>query len=150
MIYIAIFIILIFLSLLYIFLKSVDISKKMSRLSNAAISDAKNNHNYNLDMSERSLEFVNLILQKLHNQNTGDTQNQSMMYGAYIGMVMLKLYNDGVWLKNHPSIGRKTYPVKFSNEQYALPVMWAREHLSYGEDNNILYKFISFKHSHKD
>lgn len=148
MIYIAIIIILFFLVILFVFLKSADVSKKMNRLSNAAISDAKNNHNYDLDMNESSLESVNFILQILHNKNTDDSQNLSMMYGAYIGMVILKLYNDGVWLKNHPSIGRNTYPVKFSNGQYALPVMWARDHLDNGEDSNILYKFISFKHSH--
>ncbi len=149
MIYIIIFTILIFLVLLFIFLKKSDISKQMSRLANAAITDAKNNHNYDLNMNENSLESVNLILQKHHNQNTLDTKNLSMMYGTYIGMIMIKLYNDGDWLKNHPSIGRKTYPIKFSNGNYALPVIWARDHLSNGEDSNILYKFISFKHSHK-
>lgn len=148
--YIAICILLVFLALLFIYFNSKNISKKMNHLSNAAISDAKNNHNVDLDMNESSLESVNLILQKLHNQNTGDTQNLSMMYGAYIGMFMVKLYNDGVWLKNHPSIGRNTYPLKFSNGQTALPVMWARDHLSNGEDNNVLYKFISFKHARND
>jgi len=149
MIYITIIIVVVILALLFIVFKNSDLSRQMNKLADEAVTDAKINHSYSLDMTEASLESVNLILQKLHNKNTNDVKKLAMMYGAYIGKIVINLYNDGVWLKNHPSIGRNTYPIKFSNGHYALPIMWARDHLSNGEDNNILYRFISLKHSHE-
>ena len=147
MIYITIIIVVI-LALLFIVFKNSNLSHQMTKLADEAVADAKINHSCSLDMTEASLESVNLILQKLHNKNTKNVKKIAMMYGAYIGKIVINLYNDGAWLKNHPSFGRNTYPIKFSNGHYALPVMWARDHLSNGEDSNILYRFISLKHSH--
>ena len=143
-------ILLLFISLYitYIIYFRSDLSSNMTKLCAEAIIDAREKHKLELDMSMVSLEDVNLILQKLHNESTGDIDSYSKLYGAYIGQVIINQYADGIWVRNHPEIGRNTLPIKFSNNSYASPVVWATNHLLNGEDDNILFKVINWKNSH--
>jgi hypothetical protein len=148
MTYVYIAIGLLVIGFLYLVVFGGKAMKKMKAYSEKAILDANNNHNIQLDLSTDSLVEVNKIIQVLHERGGNDTQEISMMYGGYIGEVIIQMVTKGFWMQSHPEMGLNTYPVKTGNGNYAFPVVWVSKHLTNGEEDNILHKFNSWKFTH--
>ncbi|MBL7005127.1 MAG: hypothetical protein ISR69_14005 [Gammaproteobacteria bacterium] len=147
MTYVYIIIAILVLGFLYLMRLSGKVIDLMEENSKKAIIDAKENHGVELDLSTESLEKVNSIIQKLSDSDDINFQELSMIYGGYIGEVIRKLDKSGFWVKDHPEMGKDLYPVKFSNENYAFPVVWVDKHLSNGDEDNILHKYNSWKYT---
>ena len=139
MTYVYIAIAILVLGFLYLMRVSGKIIALMENNSKSAISDAKNNHNIDLDFSSESIAEVNKILQKLHESDGININELSMQYGAYIGEVMRKLESNGLWVKDHTELGDGLYPLKLSNDNYVFPVSWVDKHLTNGDEDNILH-----------
>ncbi len=148
MTYVYIIIAIIVLGFIYLMINSAKIIGRMENYSKKAISEAKEKHNIDLDLSLESLKNINEIIQKLHSSGTFDKDETPMLYGAYIGEVIRKQVGKSFWVTGHPDNGSNTYPVKFSKDLYAFPVVWVRKHLENGEQDNVLHKFSAFKIAH--
>jgi len=148
MTYVYMIIFVIVLGFAYLMINSAKIISRMENYSKKAISEAREKHNIDLDLSLESLKTTNELIQKLHSSGTFDKEETPMLYGAYIGEVIRNQVAKGFWVKDHPDNGRNTYPVKFSKDLYAFPVIWVRKHLENGEQDNVLHKFNAFKNAH--
>lgn len=122
---------------------------QMEERSKSAINDAKENHKTNLDLTVESIKKVNEIIQNLHDTKPSDIKGTSMLYGSYIGEVIRTVDSKGFWVKDVPGMGKDLYPIKFSNDNYAFPVVWVEKHLNSGEEENILHKFNTWKYAHE-
>ena len=116
MTYVYIIIAVLVIGFIYLMKLSGQVMSKMKGYSDKAVIDAKEKHNVNLDFSIESLEEVNKIIQKLHSEENCDHQETSMLYGGYIGEVIIKLVENGFWVQDHPEMGKNLYPVKMNKE----------------------------------
>jgi hypothetical protein len=82
-------------------------------LSQEAISIAKEYRGISLDYSPASVEQVETILGKLHDEykKRGTTEGQrglALAFGVYIGEVIRKQAGEGPWERDHPQLGESS------------------------------------------
>lgn len=139
-----------FLGFLYLIMASTRVIKTMEKHSKTAIDNASSQHNVELDLSIESVSKVEDILKNLRTGNDLDINETAMLYGAYLGEVAINIDNAGIWVKDHPEMGNKSYAVKFPDKHFAFPLDWVKKYLSKADNESILYQFNAWKKSHDE
>lgn len=114
-------------------------------LPQEAVAIAKEHHGVTLDYSPASIEQVELILGKLHDeyQSRGTTEGQrglALAFGVYIGEVIRKQAGEGQWEQDHPVAGEGSMPLHWKGHA-SFPVAWCLKRLANGEEDNVWHKY---------
>lgn len=109
-----------------------------------------------LDFTERSIKKVEAILAKVRKEyrptaNSGDDTKYDMQgialeMGAYIVDVIERAHGEGVWERDHPAIGKETWPFTYRNLTI-FPVEWCLKQIYNGKVDSVAYKY---KHAFLD
>lgn len=114
-------------------------------LPQEAVSIAKDSHGVVLDFTPASVEKVEMILGKLHDEykKHGTTEGQrglALAFGVYIGEVICKQAGGGRWERDHPQMGEGAMPL-YWNGHTTFPVAWCLKRLANGEEANVWVKY---------
>jgi hypothetical protein len=114
-------------------------------LPKEAVSIARDSHGVVLDFSPASVEQVEIILGKLHDeyQKRGTTEGQrglALAFGVYIGEVIRKQAGEGHWERDHPQMGEGAMPLYWKGHA-TFPVAWCLKRLANGEEDNVWLKY---------
>jgi len=114
-------------------------------LPKEAVSIAKDSHGVLLDFSPASVEKVEIILGKLHDEykKRGTTEGQrglALAFGVYIGEVIRKQAGEGRWERDHPQMGEGAMPLYWKGHA-TFPVAWCLKRLANGEEDNVWLKY---------
>jgi hypothetical protein len=114
-------------------------------LPKEAVSIAKEHHGVTLDYSPASVEQVEAILGKLHDEykRRGTTEGQrglALAFGVYIGEVIRKQTGEGFWKQDHPVAGEGSMPLHWKGHD-SFPVAWCLKRLANGEADNVWHKY---------
>jgi len=127
--------------------KSAD--ELMQFMAGEAVKKAEKENQTKLDYSVQSIEKVETILSKLHEQYVKDkdsiaVNDLSMAYGAYIGEV-IKRSEPGVrWGIDHPVAGDKSYPLYWKGGE-SFPWGWCFKRIMNGPEDNVWHKYLLVK-----
>lgn len=93
----------------------------MKNAANVAVTTAKQSYQIELDYSESSIEKIEEILNKIHEQYLISKDDKgfyglTIMYAAYLGEVFKRSKGFGFWRKNHPTFGKISFPF-YKNEK---------------------------------
>lgn len=114
-------------------------------LPKEAVAIAKEHHGVTLDYSPASVEQVEVILGKLHEEykkrNTTEGQRGlAMAFGVYIGEVIRKQAGEGEWKQDHPVAGEGSMPLHWKGHD-SFPVAWCLKRLANGDQGNVWHKY---------
>lgn len=114
-------------------------------LPKEAVAIAKEHHGVTLDYSPASVEQVEAILGKLHDEykRRGTTEGQrglALAFGVYIGEVIRKQAGEGFWKQDHPVAGEGSMPLHWKGHD-SFPVAWCLKRLANGEAENVWHKY---------
>ena len=114
-------------------------------LPKEAVSIAKESHGVTLDYSPASVEKVEVILGKLHDEyakrkTTEGQRGLAMAFGVYVGEVIRKQAREGRWEKDHPQMGEGAMPLYWKGHA-TFPVAWCLKRLKNGEEDNVWVKY---------
>ena len=114
-------------------------------LPKEAVSLAKESYGITLDYSPASVEQVEVILGKLHDEyvkrkTTEGQRGLALAFGAYIGEVIRKQAGEGRWEPDHPQLGKGAMPLYWKG-QATFPVAWCVRRLANGDADNVWVKY---------
>jgi hypothetical protein len=114
-------------------------------LPKEAVAIARDHHGITLDYSPASVEQVEAILGRLHDEykkrNTTEGQRGlALAFGVYIGEVIRKQAGEGHWEKDHPVAGEGSMPLHWKGHD-SFPVAWCLKRLANGEEDNVWHKY---------
>jgi hypothetical protein len=114
-------------------------------LPKEAISIAKEEYGITLDYSPASVEKVEIILGKLHDdyekrKTTEGQRGLALAFGVYIGEVIKKQVGEGRWERDHPQIGEGSMPLYWQGHT-TFPVTWCLKRLKNGAEDNVWLKY---------
>jgi len=118
-------------------------------LAGEAVKDAREQNHVELDYSVASIEKVEEVLAKLHDQYV---QNPSSVapkglgsaYGAYVGEVIRKTEPGARWERDDPVGGEKSYPIIWRS-RHSYPMAWCYRRIVNGPEDNIWLKYRLLK-----
>ena len=121
----------------------------MTLLAAEAVKDAERENQINLDYSPQSIEQVEAILGKIHEQYMKDKASISvnglaMAYGAYIGEAIRRSEPGSSWERDHPVGGEKSYPLRWKTGE-SFPCGWCYKRISNGPEDNVWHKYQMLK-----
>ena len=114
-------------------------------LSDQAVQSAHEVDGTVLDYSLNSIEKVEKVLGKIHDESKKHGSNEgltglSMAYGAYIGECIRKADTTVSWDRDHSDLGERTYPLHWRGGD-AFPINWCYGRLTNGEEDDVWIKF---------
>lgn len=114
-------------------------------LPKEAVAIAKEHHGVLLDYSPASVEQVEAILAKLHDEykNRRTTEGQrglALAFGVYVGEVIRRQAGEGYWEQDHPQLGEGAMPLYWKGHA-SVPVAWCLKRLANGEEDNVWLKY---------
>lgn len=114
-------------------------------LAAEAVKDAEKETNIKLDYSPQSIEKVEEVLSKIHEQFAKDKSSiavngLAMAYGAYIGEVIRRTEPGVTWKEDHPVAGEKSYPLHWNGGE-SFPCGWCYKRITNGPEDNVWYKY---------
>ena len=114
-------------------------------LPKEAVAIARDRHGITLDYSPASVEQVEAILGRLHDEykkrNTTEGQRGlALAFGVYIGEVIRKQAGEGHWKQDHPVAGEGSMPLHWKGHD-SFPVAWCLKRLANGEEDNVWHKY---------
>ena len=122
-----------------------DIQVGMKDAAAEAVGVAKAKHGVTLDYSPRSVEAVEAILAKLHEEHReapfslAREKEEGWRWGAYVGEVILRL-TPGHWEMDHVAAGKGSFPVRVARGD-SFPIGWCRKRIVNGPEDNVWHKF---------
>lgn len=127
--------------------KSTD--DMMVYLANEAVDIAQNNYKIELNYAPASIEKVEIILGKLHEEVKKDKSQKgidglAMAFGAYMGEVIRRQYPNSKWNRNHSVAGKDSFPLHWLNGE-SFPCAWAYKRITNGPEDNVWYKYKVIK-----
>lgn len=125
----------------------------MTFLAAEAVKDAEKENQIKLDYSPQSIEKVEAVLSKIHEQYTRDKSSiaingLAMAYGAYIGEVIRKSEPGAKWERDHPVGGEKSYPLHWiagGKAGESFPCGWCFKRITNGPEDNVWHKYQMIK-----
>jgi hypothetical protein len=115
----------------------------MSNEAEKAVKEAQEKFGIKLDYSLESVENVETILGKYHDDPTlkeAVTNRTPLQYGAYVGEV-IRRHKNGKWLAPKGKIeGPMDVQIKYGSGT-SFPVNWCGKRVINGEEDNIWHKF---------
>jgi hypothetical protein len=127
--------------------KSTD--EMMQYLAGQAVEMADQNFGIKLDYTPGSIEKVEGILGKLHEEYvltkpSDGLQGLSMAYGAYIGEVMKRSEPGAKWKRDDPVGGERSYPLIYrGGASYVCG--WCYRRILNGNEDNVWFKYQAVK-----
>lgn len=102
-----------------------------------------------LDFNTQSIEQVEMVLAKLHQEfirtkPAGGANGLAMAFGAYIGEAIRRSEPDAHWERDDPVGGEKSYPLRWSAGS-SFVCAWCYRRLTVGEEDNVWYKFVALQ-----
>ncbi len=121
----------------------------MVYLAAEAVKDAEKENHITLDYSAQSIEKVEAVLSKIHEQYLKDKSSiavngLAMAYGAYIGEVIKRTEPDAKWERDHPVAGEKSYPIRCRGGE-SFPCGWCYKRITNGPEDNVWHKYKVLK-----
>jgi hypothetical protein len=115
-------------------------------LATMAVKDAKENNNITLDYTPESIQTVEEILGKIHDQYVKNPSSVSAnglgsAYGAYIGEVIRRSENGVKWERDHPVAGQRSYPLTWRGG-VSFPMAWCYKRIVNGPEDNVWNKYL--------
>ncbi len=126
-----------------------DTNEMMAYLAAEAVKDAEKENHIKLDYSVQSIEQVEAVLSKIHEQYSKDKSSiavngLAMAYGAYIGEVIKRTEPDAKWERDHPVAGEKSYPIHWRGGE-SFPCGWCFKRITNGPEDNVWHKYQILK-----
>ncbi|MDH4164397.1 MAG: hypothetical protein OEW15_17175 [Nitrospirota bacterium] len=121
----------------------------MVYLAAEAVRDAEKEYHIKLDYSVQSIEQVEAVLSKFHEQYLKDKASVAVnglatAYGAYIGEVIKRSTPDAKWERDHPVAGEKSYPMHWKGGE-SFPCGWCYKRITNGPEDNVWHKYQVLK-----
>ncbi len=122
-----------------------DVQLGMKQAAQEAVHTARTAYGLTLDYSPKSVEAVEAILAKLHEEHKGSPfplareKEEGWRWGAYVGEVILRL-SPGHWEADHPAGGKGSFPVRVARGD-SFPIGWCRKRIVNGPEDNVWHKF---------
>lgn len=125
--------------------KFANLDEQMRWLANEAIDMTKREHGEILDYSTASIQSVEKVLGKLHDDVVSGKLREgqrglAIAYGAYVGECIRRAHPPAHWELDHDIGGAGTYPL-FWKGGCSFPVSWCYKRIMNGEEDNIWFKF---------
>ncbi|EMI22626.1 putative membrane protein [Rhodopirellula maiorica SM1] len=126
-------------------LTNSDAAQEMKLFASEAVETALDNFDIKLDFSPESIEHVETILGRLHDQHAQipfDDDRltiEALKWGGYIGEVVRAL-RDCNWAFES-SINSEIFPVVYDNGSESYPVRWCYERIVHGKEFDVRHKF---------
>jgi hypothetical protein len=100
---------------------------------------------YDLDFSHQSVQQVEEILGKIHDQyyqdmNDAGLNGLALEFAAYIVSVIQKNLNLGRWERDHEKMGKDSFPL-FLDSQVIFPYGWCLKRIYDGAGDNVWIKY---------
>jgi hypothetical protein len=147
----------IFLCALYLFaksrsvsthptLKSSDVIAEMRSRAASAVADARDTFSADLDYSSDSIEEVERILDKIHQQHLKNPIGKSelnrlgLKWGGYVGEV-IKRVKKAEWQLDSKVGGPASLPIVYEKSGESFPVSWCLKRIVNGDEDNVWSKF---------
>lgn len=121
----------------------------MQFLVSEAVDIADKYYQTNLDFSRESIEKVEEVLGKIHEDyltrtSEGGFQGLATAFGAYIGEVIRRAEPESKWERDHPAAGEKTYPLHWGGGDI-FPCTWCYKRIVNGPEDNVWHKYLILK-----
>lgn len=115
-------------------------------LASEAVDIADKSYGIKLDYSTESVQQVEVVLGKLHDElqqrkSEEGVRGLAMAFGAYIGESIRKKYPEAKWDRDHPVAGEKSYPLHWLDGD-SFPVGWCFKRITNGPEDNVWDKFV--------
>jgi len=123
-----------------------DFDYAMQVVAKEAVKRAKREHSVDLDFSPDSIERLEEMLGRIHDEHLKspltekELSLQSIRWGAYVGEVV-KRVQPGKWRRDSEKMGRGTMPVVFDSANEAFPCSWVYKRIADGPEDNVFLKF---------
>ena len=124
-----------------------DLEEEMKLRATYAVKSAKNDYDIILDYSPESVELIEEILSKIHNQHQrepySDTQltKEALKWGAYLGEV-IKIQKSAEWKPDSEVGGPGSLPLYYGKNSASFPVRWCYKRIINGEEDNVFHKYM--------
>jgi len=121
----------------------------MMHLAAEAVADAAKKNDISLDYTIESIERVEIVLSKLHDQYITANASLSvdglaMAYGAYIGEVIRRTELGSTWERDHSVAGERSYPIHWGGGE-SFPCAWCFKRITNGPEDNVWHKYLVLK-----
>jgi hypothetical protein len=121
-------------------------SQQMAELAGQAVQAAHDAFEVALDYSVTSVELVEGILAKLHEEHRTRAFFPERMiaeanrWGAYVGEVARRV-RGGEWQRDSAHVGANTFPLVFGEQNEIYPCAWCYRRITNGAEDNVWVKF---------
>lgn len=114
---------------------------------------AQNNYQTSLDYSPQSIQKVEEILGKLHqdyqrNPEIPGVKGIASAFGAYVGEAIRRANTGAKWERDHPKLGERTYPLHWAGGE-SFPMAWCFQRITQGPEDNVWNKYLLLKEAFK-
>ncbi len=126
-------------------LSQEQLQEGMRAVAAQAVEAARLEYGVSLDYSAASVERVEGILARLHEEHRRSRfslareKSEGWRWGAYVGEVILRI-SPGHWEMDHSVAGKGTFPVVVKRGD-SFPIGWCRKRIVNGPEDNIWQKF---------
>ena len=124
------------------------LDEKMAWLAGEAV-DMASREKVNLDFSTESIERVEELLAKLHDEyrtrgNEDGMNGLALAYGAYVGEAIRRSEAAAHWAEDSDIAGPGSYPI-YWRDGASFPVAWCYKRMSDGPEENVWHKYQVLK-----
>jgi hypothetical protein len=121
----------------------------MQHYAAEAVDLARAEHDIELDYSVESIERVEEILAKLHEDGrsrdpTAETKGLALAFGAYIGEAIKRSEPDADWEQDQPAAGERSFALHWRGDE-SFPINWCYKRLVEGPEDNVWHKYVALK-----
>lgn len=123
-----------------------DAVAEMKLRVSQAVDSAASEFGIKLDYSPNSVESVELILAKLHNQHNhtpiadAELTTEALKWGGYVGEV-IKTQLRCDWALDSAISGVGSLPIVYEDKSESFPVRWCYKQIVNGDEDNVWHKF---------
>ncbi len=123
-----------------------DTNDMMRWLAEEAVATARDDCSVQLDYTTGSIEKVEQVLARLHEEYSAGRLSQgyrgmAMAFGAYIGEAIRRSDPSATWGVDHPAAGPKSYPLRWRDGDI-FPMGWCYKRIVDGADDNVWVKYL--------
>jgi hypothetical protein len=122
------------------------VADEMAILAMQAVEAARDAYDTNLDFAPDSVEHVEGILARLHQEHTTRPffperlAGEANRWGAYVGEVARRV-KGGEWQRDSAHVGAGAYPLVWADQDEIYPCAWCFRRLTNGPEDNVWDKF---------
>jgi hypothetical protein len=123
--------------------------EKMRYLADSAVDIADKNYGIKLDYSTNSIQKVEDVLGKIHDEFQKDKSvegidGMALAFGAYVGEVIQRSETNVKWEQDSVVGGQNSYPLIW-NGQSLFVCAWCYKRIMNGSEDNVWFKYCTFK-----